>query len=154
MWNGEGSCDCRSNASKSPPPRGEAAQAPADVLAMLSDEEGSDVEELGQCRSPIALTSAAEDAVPAEEAPTGPRTPATETELSEPEEPHEASMDELVDTVAERAAAGLHSQPVPAHSGSWALPGACRDVTPADRVRALHGPRKNVLSGEVLLLSS
>ena len=60
------------------------------------------------------------------------------TELSEPKEPYVTSMDELVDTGAERAAAGLCSRSVPAHPGSWALPGASRATTPADEVRALH----------------
>ena len=69
---------CRSKASKSPPPRGEATQAPVDLLAVLSDEEGSDDEEVGQCRSPVALTSAAEDAVCAQEAQPGHRAAATE----------------------------------------------------------------------------
>ena len=129
--------NCRSKASKSPPPRGEATQAPADLLAALSDEEGSDDEEVSQCRSPIALTPAAEDAVRAQGAQPGHRTVATETELSEPEEPYEASTDELVDTTTERVAAGLCSRSVPAQPGSWALPGASRGTTFADEVRAL-----------------
>ena len=105
---------------------------------MLSDEEGSDDEEFGQCRSPIALTPAAKDAVRAQGAQPGHSALAAETELSEPVEPYETSMDELVDTAAERAAAGLLSRSVPAHPGSWALPGASQDATPADEVRALH----------------
>ena len=132
------SCDCRSKASKSPPPRGEASQAPADVLAALSDEEGSDDEDLGQCRSPVALALAAEDAVGAQEAQPGHRAVAAETEVSGPEEAYETSLDELADTGAERAAAGLRSPSLPAHPGSWALPSASGDATAADRVRALH----------------
>ena len=132
------SCDCRSKASKSPPPRGEATQAPVDLLAVLSDEEGSDDEEIGQCRSPKALTPAAKEDIRAQEAQPEHRAVGPETALSEPEEPHETSMDELVDRGAERAAAGLRNRSVPAHPGSWALPSASRGTTPANEVRALH----------------
>ena len=132
--------NCRSKASKSPPPRGEATQAPVDLLAVLSDEEGSDDEEAGQCRSPIALTPAAKDAVRAQGAQPGHSALAAETELSESTGPYVTSMDELLDTGAERAAAGLCSRSVPAHPGSWALPGTSQDATPADTVRALHEP--------------